>query len=144
MARLSHWYSRLLEALMLLSCLLLLTMTLLIGADVLLRNIGADQQRHRQEQKARQQHQRFEQAAVPVRQSRHAGRAPSMAALIGLGEELLQFCAVLRALADHPRPAGFVGFVVIKRPVGGVELDRLNAGVGLAFGVLGVLLRENR
>jgi len=40
MARLSHWYSRLLEALMLLSCLLLLTMTLLIGADVLLRNIG--------------------------------------------------------------------------------------------------------
>src|ERR1700751_6386054 len=40
MARLSHWYSRLLEALMPLSCLLLLTMTLLIGADVLLRNIG--------------------------------------------------------------------------------------------------------
>src|SRR6201982_1017694 len=40
MARLSHWYSRLLEALMLLSCLLLLTMTLLIGADVLLRNVG--------------------------------------------------------------------------------------------------------
>jgi len=40
MARLSQWYSRLLEALMLLSCLLLLTMTLLIGADVLLRNIG--------------------------------------------------------------------------------------------------------
>src|SRR5260221_13203874 len=40
MARLSDWYSRLLEALMLLSCLLLLTMTLLIGADVLLRNIG--------------------------------------------------------------------------------------------------------
>src|SRR6516165_3890555 len=40
MARLSHWYSRLLEALMLLACLLLLTMTLLIGADVLLRNIG--------------------------------------------------------------------------------------------------------
>src|SRR6516162_9013853 len=40
MTRLSHWYSRLLEALMLLACLLLLTMTLLIGADVLLRNIG--------------------------------------------------------------------------------------------------------
>src|SRR2546430_11785152 len=40
MARLSHWYGRLLEALMLLACLLLLTMTLLIGADVLLRNIG--------------------------------------------------------------------------------------------------------
>src|SRR4029453_15061054 len=40
MARLSHWYSRLLDALMLLACLLLLTMTLLIGADVLLRNIG--------------------------------------------------------------------------------------------------------
>jgi TRAP-type transport system small permease protein len=40
MARLAHWYSRLLEALTLLACLLLLTMTLLIGADVLLRNIG--------------------------------------------------------------------------------------------------------
>jgi TRAP-type C4-dicarboxylate transport system permease small subunit len=40
MIRLSHWYSRLLDALMLLACVLLLTMTLLIGADVLLRNIG--------------------------------------------------------------------------------------------------------
>jgi TRAP-type transport system small permease protein len=40
MARLSHWYGRLLEVLTLLACLLLLTMTLLIGADVLFRNIG--------------------------------------------------------------------------------------------------------
>ena len=40
MARLSYWYGRLLEALMLQACLLLLTMTFLIGADVLLRNIG--------------------------------------------------------------------------------------------------------
>jgi TRAP-type C4-dicarboxylate transport system permease small subunit len=40
MERLSHWYGRLLEALLLLACLLLLIMTLLIGADVLLRNIG--------------------------------------------------------------------------------------------------------
>jgi TRAP-type C4-dicarboxylate transport system permease small subunit len=40
MARLSNWYGRLLEALLLLACLLLLIMTLLIGADVLLRNIG--------------------------------------------------------------------------------------------------------
>src|SRR5256885_15210805 len=40
MARLSHWYGRLLEALMLLASLVLLTMTFLIGADVLLRNIG--------------------------------------------------------------------------------------------------------
>jgi TRAP-type C4-dicarboxylate transport system permease small subunit len=40
MARLSYWYGRLLEALLLLACLLLLIMTLLIGADVLLRNIG--------------------------------------------------------------------------------------------------------
>src|ERR1700751_5084019 len=40
MARLSYWCGRLLEALMLLACLLLLTMTFLIGADVLLRNIG--------------------------------------------------------------------------------------------------------
>jgi TRAP-type C4-dicarboxylate transport system permease small subunit len=39
-ATLSHWYGRLLEALLLLACLLLLVMTLLIGADVLLRNIG--------------------------------------------------------------------------------------------------------
>jgi TRAP-type transport system small permease protein len=40
MARLSNWYGRLLEALLLLACVLLLIMTLLIGADVLLRNIG--------------------------------------------------------------------------------------------------------
>jgi len=35
MATLSRWYGRLLDALLLLACLLLLTMTLLIGADVL-------------------------------------------------------------------------------------------------------------
>jgi TRAP-type transport system small permease protein len=40
MARLSNWYGRLLEALLLVASLLLLVMTLLIGADVLLRNIG--------------------------------------------------------------------------------------------------------
>jgi TRAP-type C4-dicarboxylate transport system permease small subunit len=40
MARLSHWYGRLLETLLLVACLLLLAMTLLIGADVLLRNVG--------------------------------------------------------------------------------------------------------
>jgi TRAP-type C4-dicarboxylate transport system permease small subunit len=40
MARLSQWYGRLLDALMLLACALLFIMTLLIGADVLLRNIG--------------------------------------------------------------------------------------------------------
>ena len=40
MARLSHWHGRLLDALLLLACLLLLVMTFLIGADVLLRNIG--------------------------------------------------------------------------------------------------------
>jgi TRAP-type C4-dicarboxylate transport system permease small subunit len=40
MATLSDRYGRLLEALALLACLLLLAMTLLIGADVLLRNIG--------------------------------------------------------------------------------------------------------
>jgi TRAP-type transport system small permease protein len=40
MARLTYWYGRLLEALTLLACFLLLTMTLLIGADVLLRNVG--------------------------------------------------------------------------------------------------------
>src|SRR5262249_58086931 len=84
-----------------------------------------------------------EQAAVPVRQSRHAGASPSIATLIGLGEELLQLCAMLRALANARRPAGFVGLVVIELSLGALELDRLNAGVGLAFGVLGVLLREN-
>jgi TRAP-type transport system small permease protein len=40
MARLSDWFGRLLEALLLLACLLLLIMTVLIGADVLLRNTG--------------------------------------------------------------------------------------------------------
>jgi TRAP-type transport system small permease protein len=40
MARLSYCYGRLLEALLLVACLLLLIMTFLIGADVLLRNIG--------------------------------------------------------------------------------------------------------
>jgi TRAP-type transport system small permease protein len=40
MARLSKGYGRLLEVLLLLACLLLLVMTLLIGADVLLRNVG--------------------------------------------------------------------------------------------------------
>src|SRR5262249_56023078 len=40
MATLSRWYGRLLDALLLLASLLLLTMTLLIGADVLSRNVG--------------------------------------------------------------------------------------------------------
>jgi TRAP-type transport system small permease protein len=38
---LSRWYGRLLDALMLLAALLVLAMTLMIGADVALRNIGA-------------------------------------------------------------------------------------------------------
>ncbi len=41
MTTLSRWYGRLLEAMLLLACLLLFAMTLLIGTDVLLRNIGA-------------------------------------------------------------------------------------------------------
>jgi TRAP-type C4-dicarboxylate transport system permease small subunit len=40
MARLSRCYARLLDALLLAACLLLLIMTILIGADVLLRNVG--------------------------------------------------------------------------------------------------------
>jgi TRAP-type transport system small permease protein len=40
MARLSNWYGRLLEAMLLVACFLLLIMTLMIGADVLLRNVG--------------------------------------------------------------------------------------------------------
>jgi TRAP-type C4-dicarboxylate transport system permease small subunit len=41
MVKLSAWYGRLLEAMLLVACLLLLAMTVLIGLDVLLRNIGA-------------------------------------------------------------------------------------------------------
>jgi TRAP-type C4-dicarboxylate transport system permease small subunit len=40
MATLSEWHGRLLTALTLIACFLLLLMTLLIGADVLLRNVG--------------------------------------------------------------------------------------------------------
>ena len=41
MARLSGWYGRLLDGLMLVACLLLLGMAVMIGADVVSRNIGA-------------------------------------------------------------------------------------------------------
>jgi len=37
---LSRWYGRLLEGMLVVACALLLIMTLMIGADVLLRNIG--------------------------------------------------------------------------------------------------------
>ena len=40
MLTLSRWYGRLLEAMLVLACGLLLVMTLMIGADVLLRNVG--------------------------------------------------------------------------------------------------------
>jgi len=40
MDRLSHAYGRILHGLMLVACLLLLAMTLLIGADVVTRNLG--------------------------------------------------------------------------------------------------------
>lgn len=40
MARLSEWYGRLLDALVIAACLLLLLMTVMIGADVVSRNIG--------------------------------------------------------------------------------------------------------
>jgi TRAP-type transport system small permease protein len=39
--RLARWYGLVLEAMIAAACILLLTMTLLIGGDVLLRNIGA-------------------------------------------------------------------------------------------------------
>jgi TRAP-type C4-dicarboxylate transport system permease small subunit len=39
--KLSAWYDRVLEALLVVAALLLLGLTLLIGADVLLRNLGA-------------------------------------------------------------------------------------------------------
>ena len=41
MLTLSRWYGHVLEAMMLLAGLLLLVMTFMIGADVVLRNIGA-------------------------------------------------------------------------------------------------------
>jgi len=40
MLTLSRWYGRVLEAMLSLACGLLLVMTLMIGADVLLRNVG--------------------------------------------------------------------------------------------------------
>ena len=40
MARLSEWYGRLLDALVFAACFLLLLMTVMIGADVVSRNIG--------------------------------------------------------------------------------------------------------
>ena len=41
MARLSEWYGRFLDGLVVVACLLLLLMTIMIGADVLSRNLGA-------------------------------------------------------------------------------------------------------
>jgi TRAP-type C4-dicarboxylate transport system permease small subunit len=41
MSALSRWYGALLDALMLLAAVLVLIMTLMIGADVILRNVGA-------------------------------------------------------------------------------------------------------
>jgi TRAP-type transport system small permease protein len=41
MERLSGWYERALDSLMLLACLLLLGMAVMIGADVVSRNVGA-------------------------------------------------------------------------------------------------------
>jgi len=40
MARLSEWYGRLLDGLVFVACLLLLVMTVMIGADVVSRNVG--------------------------------------------------------------------------------------------------------
>ena len=40
MARLSEWYGRLLDALVVAACILLLLMTVMIGADVMSRNLG--------------------------------------------------------------------------------------------------------
>ena len=41
MARLSEWYGRFLDGLVVVACLLLLLMTVMIGADVLSRNLSA-------------------------------------------------------------------------------------------------------
>src|SRR5215831_2482364 len=63
---------------------------------------------------------------------------------VGLGEEFLQLRAMLRALPQHAGPAGLVGLVVVRLAGGAVELDGLDAGVGLPLGILGVLLGEDR
>src|SRR5262245_64033964 len=67
----------------------------------------------------------------------------SAAPSVGLGEEPLQLRTVLGALTDDACPAGLVGLVAVGLPDRAVEADGLNAGVGLALGVLGVLLGEN-
>src|SRR5262245_17072271 len=57
----------------------------------------------------------------------------------GLGEELLQLRAVLRALLDDAGPAGLVGFVAIGGALGPFELDHRNAG-GFLLGDVGLVL----
>src|ERR1700687_3639730 len=64
------------------------------------------------------------------------------AALSGLGEEFAQFWSMLGALADDPVPAGLIGLVPVGCAVGSGEYDGLDAGGGLAPGVLLVLLGE--
>ena len=49
---------------------------------------------------------------------------------------------MLRALPDDAGPAGFIGLVDIALGAGGIKLDRLDTGLGLALGVGGVRLGE--
>src|SRR5262245_25106445 len=64
--------------------------------------------------------------------------------LIRLGEEALQLWTMLRALAHDPGPTRLVGLVVIGPAGGTLELDGLDAGIGLPLGILGILLGEDR
>src|SRR4029078_608625 len=61
-----------------------------------------------------------------------------------LREEFPELCAVFGALFDDALPAGLVRFRAVGLSIGTVELDGLNAGVGLPLRVLGVLGGEFR
>ena len=71
-------------------------------ADVAKQHVGADHQCHHQQQQAREQQHRFEQATVPAGQPRHIARRAldRSPRVIWLGEELLQL---------RPDAAGFAG-----------------------------------
>src|SRR4051794_29863983 len=70
--------------------------------------------------------------------------ARSTTALICPGEEFLQLRPMLWVLPQDSGPARFVGFIAILFAGCAVELDRLDAAVGLTLDVLGILLGKYR